>query len=212
MKTDIKNNTINLYDIPTGKQSFIATVDCFDCEEQYYNGWSYFVDYIFFKDVQILQDNTWHKVECPQYSVKSKIGKKLKKLDLKVGDTLSFDANVENADIPFNEFEEDVKTKKEAKDDYLINCLPIPPLPKSYDGYFVLDIYETTFSLSSRLSKYNYQVLADSREELHWAIKEFNSKIPASSKHDGIFREIQCMYFCGKTLKNFSKLKLLRRE
>lgn len=198
MKTDIKNNTINLYDIPTGKQSFIATVDCFDCEEQYYNGYSYLVDYIFFKDIQIFLDKTWYKVECPQYSVKSKIGKKLKKLDLKVGDTLSFDANVENADIPFNEFEEDVKTKKEAEDDYLINCLPIPPLPKSYDGYFVLDIYETTFSLHSRLSKDNYQVLADSREELHWAIKEFNSKIPASSKHDGILERYSACIFVEK--------------
>ena len=90
-----KLNTINLHELPIGKHRFIATVQGIrNIHEIDYYCNQVFVPYVYFNNIQILINGNWFHVECSGNSVKSKIGKKLEKLNLEKEDTISFDAHV----------------------------------------------------------------------------------------------------------------------
>jgi len=197
-------NTINLHEIPAGKQSFIGEVKEIDEKiECDYHGNIIYAPYVFITILQVLIDKTWFKVNCSGNSVKSKIGKKLEKLCLESGDTLTFNALVENAEIEFLYIE--------GKDDIDIDedeiyCDPYAILPKSYNGVIRAEVYETEFTAYERVFKNNYVEYFD-RSILSKKIKKLNYSRKAMNGQNGYFREIQGLYFDGKNIKRLSNIE-----
>lgn len=196
-----KSNIINLYDIPTGKQSFTATVKkIIKKEESDYFGNTINVPYVCFKDIKILIDKTWFRVDCSSITIKSKIGKRLENLNLESEDLIVFDAKVEEDMIEFFYVDGIDNIKNE------IDNEPLVYLPKDYDGLIIVEIYETEFTPYFRVSKENYTQHYD-RITFNQNYKFLNYKRKPNGKKFGLYREIQAMYYLGKSIKNLSNIE-----
>ena len=206
--------SINLYEIPTGKHKFIATVKDKYIEEPVFNpvsGQNIFVPYIHFKDIKVFLNNIWFDVECSGNVVKSRLGKKLQRLNLEENDIICFNAQVQDVFICFSsiEGEEDDDFDFDFDDDffdYEFQSTPSAILPKSYQGLIGVDMYETAFTKYMRLWKNNFTVYFD-RKDFDKEYKNLDLKIEATDRKDGYFREAQRMYFSSKNIKHFSSIR-----
>lgn len=205
--------SINLYEIPTGKHKFIATVKDKYREEAVFNpisGQDIFVPYIHFKDVRVFLNNTWFNVECSSNIVKSRMGKKLQRLDLEENDIICFNAQVHNVSICFSSIEGENDDFDFDMDADFFGCefqkTPSTILPKSYQGLIGIDMYETAFTKYMRLWKKNFTLYLD-RKDFDKEYKKFDLKIEATDRKDGYFREVQRMYFSGRNIKHFSSIR-----
>ena len=223
IKIDSKNTnntfkhakTINLHEIPSGKHKFIATVKDKHREEPVFNpvsGQNIFVPYIHFKDIKVFLNNIWLDVECSGNVVKSRLGKKLQRLDLKENDIICFNAQVQDVFICFSSIEgveEDDDFDFDFDDDffdYEFQSTPSAILPKSYQGLIGVDMYETAFTKYMRLWKNNFTLYLD-RKDFDKEYKRLDLKIEATDRKDGYFREVQRMYFSSKNIKHFSSIR-----
>ncbi len=185
---------INHFELPIGKQSFIASVEAIRNEEEdNYYGNMIVVPYIYFKDIKIIIDDKLVDVETSGIPVRSKIGKKLSRLNLKENDIISFNARVYRQDIEFYHWDnQDNPT--------------IYHLPKNYKGTIKFKIYATTFSkYGGRLEKMNYTEETD-REEFERVYKDLNFKIRATDNQNGLFQEVQNKYYNGRKIKYLSHI------
>ncbi len=199
-----KTDTMNLHEIPLGKQSFIATIEKVSEElEPGYHGNDIIVPYIYLKDIKILIGTTWFNVECSGNSVKSKIGNKLERLNLEEEGIISFDAQVEEKQMFFSY--EEGETVEDDDIDYEYTVNPVF-LPRSYRGKIIVEIYETAFTQNYRLWKDNYVLLYD-REEYDRMKNSLDVEHKATKRRDGFYREAQGTYFYGRHIKNFSNIK-----
>lgn len=198
-------NTINLHKIPIGKQSFIATVESIreELEINYYNNYIT-VPYIYLKDIKILVDTTWHDVECSGNCIRSKVGKKLEKLNLEEEDIISFSAQVEEEAQYFN-YNEGETVEEDDNPDFIPSSPPVF-LPRSYDGIIGVEIYETEFTPYGRLSKNNY-IQGYDRKTYEKKKDTLDIKRKATDKQNGYFREVQSTYFVGRSIKNLSNIE-----
>ena len=203
MITNIEElNVINLHEIPSGKKSFIAKVHTISDEEELnYHGYFESVSYIYLNEIKIIIDGTCYKVDCSGNYIRSKVGKKLEKLNLESGDIISFDAIVEDEEIEFSYVE-----GEDSLDADKLYYEPFAVLPKSYKGLITAEIYETEFTLNDRIFKNNY-IKCFNRSAMKNAIKKLNYLRNATDKQKGYFREIQRMYFDGKHIKNLSNIE-----
>ena len=203
MITNIEElNVINLHEIPSGKQSFIAKVlTISDEEELNYHGYFEYVSYIYLEKIKIIIDGTCYKVDCSGNYIRSKVGKKLEKLNLESGDIISFDAIVENKKIEFLYVE-----GEDSLDEDKLYYEPIAILPQSYKGFITADIYETEFTQFDRIAKNNYTEYFY-RNDMKKAIKELNYLREATDNNTGYFSKIERMYFNGKHIKNLSSIE-----
>lgn len=209
-----KLNTINLHELPIGKHRFIATVQGIrNIHEIDYYCNQVFVPYVYFNNIQILINGNWFHVECSGNSVKSKIGKKLEKLNLEKEDTISFDAHVLEKAIAFSNIEgQDTDDEPDdLESNFFDDFEPLAILPKNYKGIITVDVYETAFSIDRRLWKNNYKVHFD-RQTFNKELKTIDYKRKATPKNDGYFREAQGMYFKGKEIKNLSKIRRFKMK
>ena len=190
--TEKEPKTINYFDLPTGKQQFIATVDKFSLEEEMrYNPrsrsyYEVYVQYVYFKEVQILIGNDWHNVVNIEFPLKSKVGKKIDKLGLNEEDIISFFAVVQ------------AKREMLADDN----------IPKTYNDTVFLEIYETEFTIfNERISKENYCDYV-SVEDFKYLKKknQLNVECEATEKRDGFYRETT-PYIWGKQVANLSSIE-----
>lgn len=192
---------INLFDIPLGKQSFTATVQKITKEaESDYFGNTVYVPYVCFKNIKVLVEKTWYKVESAGITIKSKIGKRLEKLNLESEDLVAFDAKVENEMIEF--------FNVEGKDDINeeIDGEPVEYLPKDYKGTIIVEFYETEFTPVERISKNNFTKVYN-RRGFNKKYKNFYCKREANGKSLGYYKEPQAMYYQGKSIKNLSNIE-----
>lgn len=199
---NIQQQTINLYELPTGKQSFIATIGAVRIEKEddyWYNEID--VPYIYLKNIRIFLNNSWFNVEQSGNFVRSKIGKRLQKLELEENDIIAFDAIVERKECEFWGIEGEVTL--EDTDIYE----PVYILPRSYNGDVKVKIYHTEFSkYGGRNWKGNFEVVRD-RAFFDKEVKEINTKIEATNSQNGYYRHIDSMSFTGRILKNFSNIE-----
>ena len=184
--------TINYFDIPLGKQYFIATIEKFGSElEQKYNPrchryYDTNVPYVYFKDVKILINQTWHEIQNIEFPLKSRIGKKIEKLNLSEEDTISFSAKV-------------VSNLKE-----LVGEIT---LPETYNDSVELEIYETEFSVDDRLSKDNYTSTISVKEFKKLEKKdELFVRCEPTAKKDGFFRDTT-IHIWNRELSNLSDIE-----
>ena len=87
---NIQQQTINLHELPTGKQSFIATIGAVRIEKEH-DYWYNVIDvpYIYLKNIRIFLNNSWFNVEQSGNFVSSKVGKRLQKLKLEENDIIA---------------------------------------------------------------------------------------------------------------------------
>lgn len=206
--------TINLYEIPIGKQSFIATIEKLRDETEF-GYWNNLIEipYVYLNNIRILIDKVWYNVECSGNEVRSKVGKRLKKLNLEENDIISFNANVECELISFCDIEGENSTdidKEHSKtqDEWFLDEFYIPRtvLPKNYKGTVFVDVYETEFRYSFREYKDNY-TLRLSRQSFDKGIKELNFKHTNPNNTHVHFSEVQRTYYEGRKIKNLSDIE-----
>ena len=172
-------NYIKLYDIPTGKQCFIATVEkIVEEDEVNYYGNLIPVPYIYLKNIKILIDKSWFYIDCSNVPIRSKIGKRLEKLELEREDIINEEVDSE----------------------------PVEYLPKDYKGTIIVEFYETEFTPIERISKNNFTKVYD-RRGFNKKYKNFYCKREANGKSKGYYKEPQAMYYQGKSIKNLSNIE-----
>lgn len=190
---------MNLYEIPEGKHSFTARVkEITEKESVDYWGNFIWIPYVFFKDIKVLIKETWFNVNTSGICINSKIGKRIEKLNLECEDLIAFDAKVEEEATEF--------FSTEKNDDMDDDDEPTVYLPKDYNDLILVDIYETEFSLYERLSKNNYIESYD-RTSFNKKIKKLNCKREATYHNPGFYREVQGMYYRGRSIKNLSNIE-----
>lgn len=197
---NIQQQTINLHELPTGKQSFIATIGAVRIEKEH-DYWYNVIDvpYIYLKNIRIFLNNSWFNVEQSGNFVRSKVGKRLQKLELEENDIIAFNAIVKSEEIRFWDMEGQ-ETHEDENTDYY-------KLPKSYKGNITLTIYHTEFSKNWGREWKNEYVETWDRKYFNKHFDKIYVHKPATSSYNGYHREISNMSYTGRVLKNFSNIE-----
>ena len=126
---------INFYEMPVGKQRFIATVKKIT-REYNTNSIKPFVDLMYLENIKIYLHGTWVKVKYYKNDFPIIIRKKLKNLDLNVGDVIDFYALVKDKKIEFSYFEGEEPEYRECFSE------PYALLPKLYKENITVEYCE----------------------------------------------------------------------
>lgn len=202
-KQEIFNKkSINLYEIPNGKYAFKATVGMLFSEYNY-NSYNVSVPCVQLIKIQIFINNNWVNVESYNDDINIQLGKKLKKLQLKRGDFISFNAFIKEKDIRFSFIE-----TENGSIDLITRYEEYEVLPQSYQDNITLKIIETTYSLHNRLDKHSYTRTLK-RKAFDTYIDNLYVNNKATETNNGFHRETKSMYFKSKQLKHVSNVKKL---
>lgn len=200
---ELEEKSIELFNLPIGRQSFIATVDKICTESEInYHGYDVDVPYVYLKNIKVLIGVEWFNVKNDYQKIKSKIGKRLEKHNLEEEDIITFDAQVEESEKEFFYFDNrNIQGGKKGR----IEEDSTDILPNKYNGDIKLEIYSTTFNQFKRLDKENYTDWI-SKKDLSKAIKEYNYKIEPTKKKVGCFCKISSAFFENRVIKNLSNI------